>query len=52
MQSILVPCDFSKPAIDGLHFALELAQATGAAITVMSVMDQQNEADPFLSERL
>lgn len=53
MQSILVPCDFSKPAIDGLHFAVELAQATGATITVMSAVDQrQRDDDPLLSERL
>lgn len=43
MQKILVPCDFSEPALRGLAFAVELAQATSGSIVVLSVIGQQQE---------
>ncbi|TLV02439.1 universal stress protein [Dyadobacter luticola] len=48
MKKILVPCDFSASAIEGLHFAVELAAATSAAITVLSVISLQQQMDEFL----
>lgn len=53
MQRILVPCDFSAPAREGLHFAAELAAATSAAIIVLSVISpQQRKDEPLVSEGL
>lgn len=38
MKSILVPTDFSKCASNALKYALEIAQASGAGITVLHVV--------------
>jgi nucleotide-binding universal stress UspA family protein len=38
MKSILVPTDFSKCASNAFKYALEIAQATGAGITVLNVV--------------
>lgn len=52
MQKILVPCDFSVPALLGLEFAVELAQATPSTVIVLSAVSQQlADEDPLISER-
>lgn len=38
MKSILVPTDFSKCASNALKYALEIAQASGAGVTVLHVV--------------
>ncbi len=38
MKSILVPTDFSKCASNAMKYALDIAQATGAGITVLHVI--------------
>ncbi|WP_031527422.1 universal stress protein [Dyadobacter crusticola] len=50
VQNILVPCDFSKPALEGLYFAVELAALTSGSITVLSVISPQQQKDePFVT---
>lgn len=39
MKKILVPCDFSKPAIEALRFAVMLAKKTGGRIFVLKAID-------------
>ena len=38
MKSILVPTDFSKCASNAMKYALDIAQATGAGISVLHVI--------------
>ena len=52
MQNILVPCDFSASAFQGLHFAVELAAANAASLHIISVISpQQLENDPLIAAR-
>jgi nucleotide-binding universal stress UspA family protein len=39
MKRILVPCDFSEPAVQAYHFALNIAERTNAEIFVLRVID-------------
>jgi nucleotide-binding universal stress UspA family protein len=39
MQRILVPCDFSAPAIEAYKFALEIAKASDGEVLVLKAID-------------
>ncbi len=39
MKKILVPCDFSSPSKDAFHFAVQLADRTGAEVYVLRVTE-------------
>lgn len=39
MKKILVPCDFSKPALEAFRFGVNLAKASGGSVTVMHAID-------------
>src|SRR5687767_5138515 len=39
MKRILVPCDFSKPAINAYRFALNIARKSKGAIYLIHVID-------------
>lgn len=39
MKKILVPCDFSKPAINAFRFALDLATQTNATVHLIHVIE-------------
>lgn len=37
MKKILVPCDFSKPAIGAFRIALDLAAKTRGTVTLLNI---------------
>ena len=39
MKKILVPCDFSKPAINAFKFALDIAERSVGTITLVHVIE-------------
>jgi len=39
MKKILVPCDFSKPAINAFRFALDIAQQSGGSVHFVNVIE-------------
>jgi nucleotide-binding universal stress UspA family protein len=39
MKKILVPCDFSMPAIEALRFAIDIASASGGSVKVLKVIE-------------
>jgi len=39
MKKILVPCDFSRPAVEAFQFAIDLASQSGGKVTVLTVID-------------
>ena len=39
MKKILVPCDFSKPAINAFRFALDVARQSKGTIQLLHVID-------------
>jgi nucleotide-binding universal stress UspA family protein len=39
MKKILVPCDFSEPAVEAFRFAIDLASKSGSSITILKVID-------------
>ena len=39
MKNILVPCDFSRPAIDAFKFALDIAERSGGAISLVHIVE-------------
>ncbi|HEX6225767.1 MAG TPA: universal stress protein, partial [Chryseolinea sp.] len=39
MKKILVPCDFSKPAINAFRFALDIAERTKGSISLLHVIE-------------
>jgi nucleotide-binding universal stress UspA family protein len=39
MKKILVPCDFSEPAIEAFQFAIDLAARSGGKVIVLKVID-------------
>ncbi len=39
MKKILVPCDFSEPAIEAFQFAIDLANHSGGTVSVLTVID-------------
>jgi len=48
MKKILVPCDFSKPAIHAFRVALDIAQQSGGAICLLNVVEIPVYQDPLL----
>lgn len=49
MKNILVPCDFSKPAIHAFRFALDVAAQAKGKIYLLHVIELQVIQDPLLS---
>jgi nucleotide-binding universal stress UspA family protein len=39
MKKILVPCDFSKPAINAFRFALDLASQSGGTVHLVNIIE-------------
>ena len=39
MKKILVPCDFSKPAINAFRFALDLASQSGGTVHLVNIVE-------------
>jgi nucleotide-binding universal stress UspA family protein len=39
MKKILVPCDFSKPAINAYRFALDVAQQSKGTVHLLNVIE-------------
>jgi nucleotide-binding universal stress UspA family protein len=39
MKKILVPCDFSKPAINAFRFAIDLARQSGGSVHLLNVIE-------------
>ena len=39
MKKILVPCDFSKPAINAFKFALDVAERSGGTVILVHVIE-------------
>ena len=39
MKKILVPCDFSKPAINAFKFALDIAERSGGTVILVHVIE-------------
>ncbi len=39
MKKILVPCDFSEPAVEAFKFAIDLASNNGGSVLVLKVID-------------
>ncbi|MBY0436446.1 MAG: universal stress protein, partial [Cyclobacteriaceae bacterium] len=39
MKKILVPCDFSAPAIEAFKFAVDIASRTNGEVHVLKVID-------------
>jgi len=48
VKSILVPVDYSEPSADVLRYAAEIAQRTGATLTVLHVWECMPHAPPDL----
>jgi nucleotide-binding universal stress UspA family protein len=49
MDKILVPCDFSQPAISALRLAIEMAHASNAAVHVLNVIELPIMHDDILT---
>ena len=47
MKRILVPCDFSKPAVDAFRFAVSMAKTIHARVEVLFVVDFKFMTDPI-----
>lgn len=48
MKSILVPCDFSKPAINAFRFALDLARKSKGMVYLFNVIELPAIHDPII----
>lgn len=48
MKKILVPCDFSKPAINAYRFALDLAHLSGGTVHLLNVIELPAVYDSIL----
>lgn len=48
MKRILVPCDFSKPAINAFRFALDLAAQSKGSVQLLHVIELPAIADPII----
>ena len=48
MQKILVPCDFSKPAVNALRFALDVASRSRSVIHLLNVIELPAIHDPII----
>src|SRR5687768_12903955 len=49
MKNILVPCDFSKPAINAFRFAMDAAVKSRAVVHLLNVIELPAIHDPVLS---
>lgn len=48
MKKILVPCDFSKPAINALRFAMDMAQKSKGMVHLVNVIELPAIHDPII----
>ncbi len=48
MKKILVPCDFSRPAINAFRFALDLALQSKGSLQLLHVIELPAIADPII----
>lgn len=48
MKNILVPCDFSKPAINAFRFAVDIAQKAKGVISLINVIELPAIHDPII----
>lgn len=48
MKKILVPCDFSKPAINAFRFALDLARKSKGVVHLVNVIELPAIHDPII----
>lgn len=48
MKKILVPCDFSKPAIDAFRFALDIAAVSKGSVHLLNVIELPVMPDPMM----
>ena len=48
MKNILVPCDFSKPAVNALKFALDVANRSKGVIHLLNVIELPAIHDPII----
>lgn len=49
MKKILVPCDFSRPAVNAFRVALDLAQKSKGAVTLLNIMELPAIHNPLMS---
>lgn len=52
MKKILVPCDFSKPAINAFRFALDIAQQSNGSVHLLNSIDLTGIQDPMMMPAL
>ncbi len=52
MKKILVPCDFSKPAINAFRFALDIAQQSNGSVHLLNSIDLTGIQDPVMMPAL
>jgi nucleotide-binding universal stress UspA family protein len=48
MKNILVPCDFSKPAVNAFRFAIDLAKKTKGVVYAIHIVELPAISDPVL----
>lgn len=48
MKNILVPCDFSKPAVNAYRFALEMARKSKGTVFLIHVIELPSIHDPII----
>ena len=48
MKKILVPCDFSKPAINAFRFALDIARKSRGVVELLNVIELPAIHDPLI----
>jgi len=48
MKKILVPCDFSKPAINAFRFAMDIAQKSKGVVHLINVIELPAIHDPII----
>ena len=48
MKNILVPCDFSKPSLNALRFAMDVATQSKGVVTVLNVIELPVIHDPII----
>jgi nucleotide-binding universal stress UspA family protein len=49
MKKILVPCDFSKPAIGAFRIALDLAAKTRGTVTLLNILEFPAISNPLMA---
>src|SRR5687768_17449374 len=48
MKNILVPCDFSKPAVNAFRFAIDMAMRSKGVIYLLNVVELPAIHDPII----